>query len=121
MDRTKIVPNHNEGEYDVRWSFLIRLSVWFMGIIATVAAAALVSMAALGFATVQKLNIMDERQQMVISNQKEMRADIQNLKDQVSAEDYVSKTEFQAWMLSHEREKAIKSIMAGESGREIKR
>ena len=103
MEKTKIVPNHVDGEYDVRWSLLIRIAVWFMGIIATVAAAALIAMAALGFATVQKLNIIDERQQMVISNQKEMKSGCKALEDQVAAEDYVTHDEFSHWMTSTER------------------
>ena len=121
MDRTKIVPNHVEGEYDIRWSFLMRVAVWFMGIIATVAAAALIAMAALGFTTVQKLNIIDERQQTVITNQKEMKGDIKSINDKIAAEDYVSHEEFAQWINSSERAKAINSIVEGKPYREMEK
>ena len=121
MDRTKIVPNHVDGEYDVRWSVLIKLAVWFTGIIASVATAALIAMAALGFTTVQKLNIIDERQQMVIANQKEMRADLKAVKDYVASEDYLTHGEFNQWMTSTQREKAIHAIITGSPDREVPR
>lgn len=118
MDGTKIVPNHYPGEYDVRWSILLKIAAWVLGIVGAVAAASLIGAASLAFAAVQKLNIINERQQMVIQNQADMKSDLKDVKDQIESEDYLSRSEFREWIRSPERVSAIKAMIDGKPLRE---
>lgn len=116
MDGTKIVPNHVENEYDVRWSFLVKCAAWIAGIVAAIlaasVAAAAVASVALAFTTVRKLDVIEYKQSEIIRNQSALRVDLQSLTKTVSEEDYLTRTEFKSWLDSTERALSVRAAAA---------
>ena len=118
MERTKLVRNGDAEPFDVRWSLLSKLALWFLGIAGTVVAAGTLAGLSLAFESLRKQDVMEERQRVVIANQESFKSAMEELRMKVIDEDYLTRTEFKDWLHSHERTDAVRAIMNGYPNRE---
>ena len=107
---TKVITNGNPNESDVRWGMILKASAMLAGIAATVCGTLFVAGMLKLFQMASKQDVIEARQLMVLSTLDRTYTEIKEIRADIAAEDYLTRTEFARWATSSARVDSIRSM-----------
>lgn len=112
---TRIVPNGEPNESEVRWGVLVKTAAWAVGLFGSVCAVMLSAAVLRVFEMSSKLDVVEARQVIVLQQ-------MALVNTKLDAEDYVTHAEMNQWLQSDARRAAINAMVGdGDIQRAVER